>query len=230
MSGILRISVQPPPMAKVASSVTSLLSGKALAQDLIAQGASDTRPVCPADLRVAMQAAGVLGRAGLARGAGSRVQPVSTAAAASGAGYVVSASTAARSPSPVRADLPHLLDQAGLPVPDELLQAHADAMQTLLNCEAQDAHMGAAVVDAAQKLDRLHGAFLAALPAGKAAASSPCQQIVCVLVGDARLINHIHHAGSVPVDREAFMCQLDELPPSRLDRAGPGRLTRGVVS
>lgn len=208
-------------MAKVAPSVTSLLSGKVLAQDPAAHGASGKRPACPADLRVALQAAGALNRAGLTRGAGSRVLSVSTDAACDPAGS---------GPSPVRADLPQLLVQAGLPVPDELLRAHADAMQALLDCEVQDARMGAAVVDAAQKLDRLHGAFLAALPAGPAAASSPCQQIACVLVGDARLINHIHHAGTVPADRDGFMRQLDELPPSRLDRAGPRRLTRGVAS
>ncbi len=209
-------------MAKVAPSVTSLLSGKVLTQDPAAPGLPGARLTCPADLRVALLAAGAMARSGKSHEPAGRVLSVSADAVSSGAGSV--------GPVPGRADLPQLLNHAGLRVPGELLQAHADAMEFLLGCAGRDGRLGAAVTDAAQQLDRLHGAFLAALPAGPAAASGPCQQIACVLVGDARLINHIHHAGEVPADRDAFMRHLGALPPSRLERSTPRGLAAGGLA
>lgn len=111
-----------------------------------------------------------------------------------------------------------LIEEAGVPVPEHLLERHAEAMSALLRPGASSTRLPLLVSHAADSLQRVHHAFVSALPDGLAAASPACQEISSALLGEARLINHIHHTGTVPGHPDRFLALAAELPPSRLDR------------
>lgn len=219
-------------MAKVAPSVTTLPTGQSLLQGSPVPGASGSRQGAVADRRVTARTTAMLVGSGVLRdpslrGLSVSALPVGSDAAPAGHPDAAGSGT---EPGSARHELARLLNIAGLELPDELLQAHADAMRILLARDGDNPRLETAVADAAQQLERLHSAFLSALPSSPAAGQETCQHIAFILVGDARLINHIHHAGEVPAEPEAFMRRLVDLPPSRLDRAGaPGQPAGGPV-
>lgn len=122
--------------------------------------------------------------------------------------------------------LDSLIGESGVPVPDHLLEHHAEAMAALLGQGPTPPALPVLVNHAADALQQVHRAFVTALPDGPAAASVVCQEVASVLMGEARLINHIHHTGVVPGQPDHFLALASELPPSLLDH----RIARSLRS
>lgn len=137
-------------------------------------------------------------------------------------------------PSPVEPPKPRnaypaldsLIGESGVPVPEHLLQYHAQAMAALLGQGATPVALPVLVNHAADSLQQVHNAFVTALPEGPAAASPVCQEVASALMGEARLINHIHHTGVVPGQPAQFLALASELPPSLLDRRSTRPMAR----
>lgn len=177
----------------------------------------------PSIVPVAPAAVPAQSRQAKARQAGPALRSVQTASTRLSARTIAVASGV---PSPV--DLPRprepypalgsLIGESGIPVPDDLIEHHKQTMAALLGQGPTPAALPVLVNDAADSLKQVHSAFVTALPSGPAAASPACQEVASALMGEARLINHIHHTGVVPGQPDHFLAQAGELPPSRLDR------------
>lgn len=115
-------------------------------------------------------------------------------------------------------DLADRLHRAGLELPAPLLQAHADAIGSLLNDEPQ-AVPPARTAHAAATLDTVYRAFLDRLPSGQAAAEPRYQDVASSLMAHALLINQVERARSVPADLDGFLGATFEWPPTRLHSA-----------
>jgi len=108
--------------------------------------------------------------------------------------------------------------RAGMDLPSALLQAHAHAVDALLQGEPGD--MSSSRADqAAATLGSVYQAFLARLPEGQAAAGSAYQDVASSFMAHALLINQVKRCGSVPGDLDGFLGSTLQLPPSRFGGA-----------
>lgn len=112
-------------------------------------------------------------------------------------------------------DLAAQLGQAGLELPAPLVQAHAQAMEALIAAHDGPVPEGRAA-QASATLSAVHGAFLAHLPRGPAAAAPAFQAVASAVMAHALLINRVALAGEVPADIPAFLGSTQVLSPSRL--------------
>lgn len=126
-------------------------------------------------------------------------------------------------PPPGPAGLPDLaerLARAGMNMPQDLLQAHAHAVDALLHAAPGD--MPSARADqAAATLGSVYQAFLARLPDGPAAAGPLYQDVASSFMAHALLINQVKRSGALPGDLGGFLGSTFQLPPSRFGRAAP---------
>jgi hypothetical protein len=126
-------------------------------------------------------------------------------------------------PPPGSAGLPDLaerLARAGMDVPPDLLQAHAHAVDVLLQGASGDMPSGCAD-QAAATLGSVYQAFLARLPDGPAAAGPLYQDVASSFMAHALLINQVKRSGSLPGDLDGFLGSTLQLPPSRFGEAVP---------
>jgi len=131
-------------------------------------------------------------------------------------------------PLPGSAGLPDLaerLARAGMDVPPDLLQAHAHAVDALLQGASGDMPSGRAD-QAAATLGSVYQAFLARLPDGPAAAGPLYQDVASSFMAHALLINQVKRSGSLPGDLDGFLGSTLQLPPSRFGEAVPRRQAR----
>lgn len=117
-------------------------------------------------------------------------------------------------------DLAERLALAGMDVPPDLLQAHAHAVDALLQGASGDMPSGRAD-QAAATLGSVYQAFLARLPDGPAAANPQYQDVASLIMLHALTINHVKRCGSAPGDLDGFLGSTLQLPPSRLGKAVP---------
>lgn len=111
-----------------------------------------------------------------------------------------------------------LVMQAGIDIPAQLIERHERAMSALLQPGADAVTLPDRIDEAGRSLQQVYVAFLAACPSRAAAPSVPSQHLSSWLMGQARLINHIHHHQCVPEDPQSFLRLTQMLPPSRLER------------
>lgn len=119
---------------------------------------------------------------------------------------------------PQGAGLLRLAIQAGIDMPAQLIECHEKAMSALLQPEFDAATLPERIDQAGRSLQQVHAAFLATSPCRAADLTVASQHLSSWLMGQARLINHIHHHQDVPEDPQSFLRLTQMLPPSRLER------------